>query len=233
MSAPGIQSALMLHADRALPALVHGKQLPWLASPESGVERRLLERVGGEVALASSIVRYQPGSRFASHTHDLGEEFFVLEGTFSDEHGNYPAGSYVRNPPGTSHAPFSESGCVIFVKLRQMRADDNLQVRSLARDCDWRATGVHGHERAALHNAAAMSVTLERIVAGTTVAARTHSGGEEIFMIAGNVQLMDADQAVLDTWTWSRQPGAQHAALAALTDALLWIKRGHLPVEPR
>ncbi len=233
MSAPGTQSALMLHADRALPALVHGKQLPWLASPESGVERRLLERIGGEVALASSIVRYQPGSQFASHTHDLGEEFFVLDGTLSDEHGNYPAGSYVRNPPGTSHAPFSESGCVIFVKLRQMRADDNLQVRSSAHERGWRATGLHGHERATLHNADGVSVTLERVVAGTMVPARTHSGGEEIFVIAGSVKIIDADRVVLDAWSWSRRAGAQHAALAALTDVVLWIKRGHLPVEPR
>ena len=220
---------LKLHADRALPALVHGSQLPWLTSSESGVERRLLERIGGEVALASSIVRYQRGSHFARHTHDLGEEFFVLEGTFSDGHGDYPAGSYVRNPPGTSHAPFSESGCVIFVKLRQMRADDNAQVWSFAHDRDWCATSTNGHEAATLHNADGVSVTLERLVAGTTVPVRAHSGGEEIFVITGSAQLLDENQTILHAWSWSRRPGAQHVALTATTDALLWINRGHLP----
>ena len=65
------------------------------------------------------------------------------------------------------------------------------------------------------------------------VPARTHSGGEEIFVIAGSVKIIDADRVVLDAWSWSRRAGAQHAALAALTDVVLWIKRGHLPVEPR
>ncbi|GAL13613.1 hypothetical protein JCM19233_4618 [Vibrio astriarenae] len=51
-----------------------------------------LDRVGGEVARATSIVRYKPNSAFSPHTHDGGEEFFVLEGVFSDEHGDYPQG---------------------------------------------------------------------------------------------------------------------------------------------
>eukprot|EP01031_Cornospumella_fuschlensis_P017192 gene17192-21020_t len=89
----------MLNADRTQAALVHGHLQPWCASTEPGVERRMLERVGGEVAVASTIVRYMAGSRFAAHRHDLGEEFMVLEGTFSDEHGHYPVGTYVRNPP--------------------------------------------------------------------------------------------------------------------------------------
>ena len=96
-----------VHADRSQRALVQASRLPWLPSPEPGVERRILERSGGEVALASSIVRYRAGSRFHAHTHALGEEFLVLEGTFSDERGHYPVGTYVRNPPGSAHAPFS------------------------------------------------------------------------------------------------------------------------------
>ena len=111
---------VMLHADRSLPALVHGDSVLWRESPQTGVDRRLLERAGGEVARASSIVRYAPGSSFAAHSHELGEEFLVLEGVFSDEHGDYPSGTYVRNPPGSRHSQFSKMGCIIFVKLRQM-----------------------------------------------------------------------------------------------------------------
>ena len=135
---------MTINADRSRPALVHASRLPWVPSPEPGVERRLLERNGGEVAVASSIVRYRAGSRFAAHTHALGEEFLVLEGTFSDEHGHYPAGAYVRNPPGTSHAPFSEDGCVIFVKLRQMAPDDTDRARVLKRDRIWAPAGIPG-----------------------------------------------------------------------------------------
>ena len=88
-----------LNADFTKRAAVHGAGIPWLPSPVAGVERRMLDRVGDEVARATTIVRYAPGSRFSAHTHGGGEEFLVLEGVFTDEHGDYPTGSYVRNPP--------------------------------------------------------------------------------------------------------------------------------------
>src|SRR5690606_3301688 len=96
---------MQINADRREPVLVHGTDLPWIPSPQAGVDRRMLERSGGEVAVASTIVRYGPGSAFPPHAHALGEEFVVLEGVFSDEHGDYPPGTYVRNPPGSTHSP--------------------------------------------------------------------------------------------------------------------------------
>ena len=94
----------------------------WHTSPSSGVERLYLERDNlGEYAKASSIVKFRPGSKFDNHTHDNGEEIFVLEGTFSDQHGDYPHGTYLRNPHNTDHIPFSKDGCKILVKLRQFQ----------------------------------------------------------------------------------------------------------------
>ena len=110
---------MKLHADLNRKAVVHAAQLDWLASPIAGVERRMLHRVGQEVAQATTIVRYAPGSHFSAHTHNGGEEFLVLEGVFQDEHGDYPAGSYIRNPPQSQHTPGSAQGCTIFVKLWQ------------------------------------------------------------------------------------------------------------------
>ena len=94
-----------------------------------GVSRRPLDRIGDEVARATTIVRYDPGSHFSAHTHDGGEEFIVLDGVFQDEHGDFPAGSYIRNPPTSSHRPGSEPGCTIFVKLWQFDPDDRTHVR--------------------------------------------------------------------------------------------------------
>jgi len=117
-----------INADYSKKIVINHYDLPWIQSPESGVERRMLERLGGEVAKATSIVRYQPDSQFQMHTHEFGEEILVLDGIFSDETGNYPTGTYVMNPPGSSHAPFSETGCTLFVKLRLLLAkcDDEL-----------------------------------------------------------------------------------------------------------
>lgn len=117
-----------LNADFTRRAAVHAAGLDWVASPMPGVERRMLDRVGDEVARATTIVRYAPGSKFSAHVHTGGEEFFVLEGIFQDEHGDYPAGSYIRNPPQSSHTPGSEQGCTILVKLWQFDPSDRTQV---------------------------------------------------------------------------------------------------------
>src|SRR5262245_3272776 len=108
--------SMELNADFSQRVAIHAARLAWVPSPMAGVERRMLDRIGEEVARATSIVRYAPHSHFSPHTHGGGEEFLVLDGIFQDEHGDYPAGSYVRNPPTTRHTPGSEPGCVIFVK---------------------------------------------------------------------------------------------------------------------
>jgi len=215
---------LSIHADLTRTALVHGAVLPWIASPEAGVERRMLERTGGEVARASSIVRYQPGSRFHSHSHELGEEFLVIDGVFSDEQGHYPAGTYVRNPPGSSHAPFSNEGCVIFVKLRQMRNDEPESIRMLPADQVW--CDVHDHAQTLLYANDRITVTLERLQPGAEIAERVVPGGEEILVVVGSVR--SAQYGSLSAWSWLRTTGDTHPAMVSDTGALLWIKRGHL-----
>jgi quercetin dioxygenase-like cupin family protein len=117
-----------IRADFTTPAWLAPESFEWVSSPQSGVERVMLDRHGDEVAIATSLVRYAPGSRFPAHDHALGEEYLVLEGEFGDEHGRYPPGTYVRNPPGSRHAPFAEPGCVIWVKLRQFHPDDQRQL---------------------------------------------------------------------------------------------------------
>src|SRR5215472_15916149 len=81
------------------------------------------------IAWATTIVRYAPKSSFSPHVHTGGEEFFVLEGVFRDEHGDFPAGSYIRNPPKSKHTPGSATGCTIFVKLWQFDLADRTYVR--------------------------------------------------------------------------------------------------------
>ncbi len=120
---------MRINADFSKRAVVHAGEIEWVPSPMPGVERRMLDRIGEEVARATSLVRYAPGSAFSAHTHDGGEEFLVLDGVFQDEHGDFPAGSYVRNPPTSSHTPSSAPGAVILVKLHQFSPEDRTHVR--------------------------------------------------------------------------------------------------------
>ncbi len=201
----------------------------WLPSPEAGIERRMLDRVGGEVARATSIVRYHPGTRFARHVHGGGEEILVLEGVFSDERGDYSAGSYLRNPPGSSHAPFSREGCLIFVKLWQFSAQDtqSLCIDTLAQP--WRQGLVPGLSVMALHEHDGVSTALVQWAPNTRFNAHSHPGGEEILVLRG---LFRDEAGNYPQGSWLRSPWwSRHAPFTAAEGALIYVKVGHLVAD--
>jgi anti-sigma factor ChrR (cupin superfamily) len=215
-----------LNADFSQRAAVHAALLEWTRSPIAGVERRMLDRIGGEVARATSIVRYAPRSNFSRHVHTGGEEFFVLEGVFQDEHGDYPAGSYVRNPPTSAHTPGSEPGCTIFVKLWQFAAADRTQVRidtsQRAYEPDPSGSGV---EVMPLYRDRSERVALERWRAGAEVSLQSPHG-LELLVLGGD--FADASD-VFRYQSWLRlPPGSAARAEAGPQGCRVWIKRGHL-----
>jgi quercetin dioxygenase-like cupin family protein len=128
---------MRINADFKVAAVEHTANMAWVDSYMPGVQRKMLDRLKAESGRATSIVRYAPNSYFAPHTHDGGEEFLVLHGTFSDEHGDFPAGTYVRNPIGTQHKPHSRDGCIIFVKLWQFDLKDTRQFDRNTQQANW------------------------------------------------------------------------------------------------
>lgn len=200
----------------------------WRPSPIPGIERRMLDRVGDEVAVATSVVRYAPGSRFPVHVHEKGEEFLVLAGVFSDDEGDYAAGTYVRNPPGTSHAPWTNEGTTILVKLRQFDAADLQQFSIDTSGADWKDGSSPGSSSLQLHSFETENVQMMRLDAGSAVAQRHVAQGEEIYVVSG--QIRDAD-GIYDTDTWIRNPPGTAAAFEAVQASELWIKTGHLHPE--
>ena len=191
-----------------------------------GVDRRPLDRIGDEVARATTIVRYAPESAFSAHTHGGGEEFIVLDGVFQDEHGDYPPGTYVRNPPGTSHTPSSAPGCVIFVKLWQFDPNDQVPVRvamdELPSKPDLERPGI---ETAELFSNGEEVVAYERLSAGSDVSWRAE-GGAELLVLSGTG--WESDEAIA-RGTWVRVPDGANVTLRAGENGLTyWIKTGHL-----
>jgi len=214
------------NADLKQRVVIAAGSVPWTASPTAGVERRLLERDGGEVARASSIVRYAPGSRFPQHRHDAGEEILVLEGVFSDDTGDHPAGTYLRNPAGTAHAPFSEEGCSLLVKLRQMHPADQRQLAVDTTAAAWCAGLVPGLAVLPLHSFGSESVALVRWEPGTTFPLHGHPGGEEIFVIEG---VFEDEQGSYPAGTWLRNPAGSAHQPRSPRGCTIWVKTGHLP----
>ena len=198
----------------------------WMPSPEPGVHRYRLDRIGDEVSRATSVVRYAAGSRFARHVHGGGEEFLVLDGTFSDEHGDYPPGSYVRNPPGTAHAPFSREGCTLFVKLWQFAPGDTESVHIDTASTPWRAGLVPGLSVMPLHEFDGVSTALVRWAPHTRFNTHSHPGGEEILVLQG---LFCDEQGEYPAGTWLRSPRwSRHTPFTGSEGALIYVKVGHL-----
>jgi len=183
--------------------------ISWVKSPSSGIERKMLERIGGEVACATSVVRYLPESEFASHVHEGGEEFYVLDGIFSDEHGDYPAGTYIRNPPGSRHKPFSKPGCTIFVKLRQMLLPEHQRCRAYV---DW---SIHSSDSQVastivLFENDAEQVLVESIQPHSNTEINTNQGVVEIFVLSGKFYM---NSKCFGQGHWLRLPKSEATTL--------------------
>lgn len=212
-----------INADFTARALVHADALDWTPSPMAGVDRRMLDRIGDEVARATSLVRYAPKSHFSAHTHGGGEEFVVLEGVFKDEHGDYPAGTYVRNPPTSSHTPGSDAGCVIFVKLWQFDPDDRVHVR-VAMD-DPAPVPIGSAAAAVLFEDGRETVRMETWEQEARIARHLPGGGEFLVLDGGFTE----GGETLRRLSWLRlPPGGQFDAVAGPDGAKVWSKTGHL-----
>lgn len=214
---------MQLNADFARRVVVHSAQQDWVASPMAGVDRRMLDRLGDEVARATTIVRYAPGSAFSPHIHTGGEEFLVLDGVFQDEHGDYPAGTYVRNPPTSQHRPGSAPGCTIFVKLWQFDLADRTAVRVTLGDALQQTAP--GRQDQLLHEDPREQVSYHVWDAGAQDR-WVENGGAEVLVLAG---ALIVDGALLLAGSWMRLPDREPAQVVAGDQgAKFWRKSGHL-----
>lgn len=214
-----------LNADFSKRVTIRPADYRWVESPTAGVERMMLDRIGDEVARATSLVRYAPDSTFPRHVHGGGEEFLVLEGEFGDEHATYPAGTYVRNPIGTAHAPrVGTRGCVIFVKLHQFDADDDRQCATDTARADWQHGSAEGIDECLLHEHGSERVSLLRLAPGTMLAAG--AGGEELLVLEGMLGDRHGDYPA---GSWIRNPDGWSAPCETRElPTLVYRKTGHL-----
>jgi len=217
---------MLINADFNQRVVVHDADMLWRSSPITGIRRKMYDRIGYEVARATTLVEYASGSKFPAHTHTGGEEFIVLEGVFQDEHGDFPAGSYVRNPPQSTHTPSSQTGCLIFVKLWQFDIHNRTHLRLDMNSLD----PVHSPDRSGvsitpLYSDAQENVHLEIWQPGAQVTINA-SGGAELLVLDGGFELEGKDFHYL---SWLRTPVESSINLiAGASGARVWIKTGHL-----
>ena len=197
-----------LNLDRSIKLAINTESIDWQDSPSQGVYRKKLERQAAESGLTTSVVKYDAGTSFSAHFHPNGEEIFVLDGVFEDEHGKFPKGTYFRNPPGSSHSPKSTKGCVLFVKLNQFQQGDSDFVKIDTNSQQWLPGLVDGLSVMPLHSFATEHTALVKWEPGTHFQPHTHIGGEDIFVIEG---VFEDEYGKYPKGTWLRSPiGSKH-----------------------
>lgn len=225
-----MDNTFTLNADFAKRVVIKPDEQQWVDSPIEGVERVMLDRIGGEAARATSLVRYAPNSHFPHHVHHGGEEFFVLAGTFADEAGCYPAGTYVRNPAGTAHSPsVKQSGATIFVKLHQFQSDDDQSVIIDTNQTPWHPGIVEGLSVISLHEHKAEHCALVKWAPNTQFSQHHHFGGEEVLVLEGTFY---DEYGVYPEGSWYRAPHmSHHAPYTQDEGAVIYVKTGRLAIE--
>ncbi len=213
---------LNMQFDKAV--VVNTAEMEWEASPMAGVWRKPLTREAAEHGHTTSVVRFDANSHFSAHPHPKGEEILVLDGVFSDENGDYPAGTYIRNPPGSSHSPFSDTGCELLVKLDQFDPMDDLSLCIDTHSSDW-LPGENGVRVMPLYYFETEMVALYKWPAGTRYQPHQHFGGEEVLVLSG--ELFD-EYGRYPVGSWIRNPHNSEHCPYVEEETVTWIKTGHL-----
>lgn len=220
--------AITINGDLSVPVVMDTGAMEWQPSPSGSVWRKRLHLVGPpESGQVTSVVRYEPGSSFPAHPHPDGEEIYVIDGVFSDEHGDWPAGTFLLNPEGFEHAPFSKQGCILFVKLRQYAGAARTHVTRDTTDVHWQSTDHQGVTIKPLYADRSFEDTmrLEQWAPGTSRGMQSRAAGAEIFILAG---ALEDEHGVNREGAWLRLPeGAIHTP-SAPEGCTFYIKEGGL-----
>lgn len=216
-----------VNSDLSQQVVIDTQSMPWQSSPSGTVWRKPLYREGGEFGPVTSLVRYQAGGKFRSHAHPQGEEILVLAGEFCDDHGRYPQGSYLLNPDGSQHAPYSDHGCTLLVRLRQYAGHDRPQIKLDTTQAHWRQGMVEGLTVLPLYAQAnyTENMALVRWQPETYFARHTHPGGEEIFVIEGT---FEDEHGVYPQGSWIRSPHMSIHTPFSRQGCLIYVRVGGL-----
>lgn len=218
-----------LRMARDLPVCIRPDEQRWQAAPQAPVKRWPLEREAPEQGQVTSLVEYLPGAHFPEHRHPAGEEILVLSGIFSDEGGDYPAGSYLRSPAASGHSPFSEQGCLLFVKLNQFAADDRQTLRLSPDSLRWKTIAA-GQQQCQLHAHGCEQTLLIDCAGGALLQMPAQQGGELLVLHGALQERQQGAIGVLPAHSWVRDPALTQRCFQALEPSRVLLKLGALRV---
>lgn len=169
------------------------------------------------------LTRFDPGGFFPLHGHPGGEEILVLEGNFIDETGVHPPGTYMLNPEGFIHRPYSDEGCLTFVKLRQHGGKTRQQVRTNIFNDSWQPGRIPPIQVQPAYEQAGFSekVWFERWLPGTQLLDVVETDIKEIFLVEGS---WSDELGSYPTGSWLRYPPNCPYSPFSETGCLIYVK---------
>ncbi|CAJ1340055.1 unnamed protein product [Effrenium voratum] len=224
------QKWIELNSDKSQSCLVNTDTIDWIQTAAGGVRRKMIERLGGEVARATTVVSFEPNASFPSHRHEGGEEFIVLEGDWFDDWATQPSYTYVRNYIGSRHTPrIGPKGCTILVKLCQMSTEqtepDHSQWDISSSNPSWRRSP-NGRRELRVYESPFEEVHFERWEPHQTGQVEVDGAGEEVFVVEG---CFVDELGEHRRWSWCRTAEARRLTRRAGPEGcLLYIKSRHL-----
>ena len=223
-----MEELIDVNADLSKHVVVESSNIDWQSSPSGTVWRKPLYRQGGEFGPVTSIVKYDAGGKFRTHNHPEGEEILVLDGEFCDDHGRYSAGTYLLNPDGTQHAPYSDRGCILFVRLRQYHGNDRKQICLDTNSAEWHPGIMPGLSVLPLYSQANYpeNMALVRWQPNTYFHEHVHPGGEEILVLEGT---FEDEHGKYPQGTWIRGPHMSRHKPFSREGCLIYVRVGGLP----
>lgn len=214
-----------INGDMSKFVSVDTNKMKWQQSPSGTVWRKRLHLVGpSEAGQVTSLVMYEANSDFHSHSHPGGEEILVLGGTFSDERGDFTAGTYLLNPDGYEHTPFSKEGGLIFVKLRQYPGTERSQIVVETQNKEWieSVPGISIKMLYSEHNYPE-EMSLQKWDSGASPGKISYPQGAELLILKGT---LEDENGLYPEMSWIRYPsGAEHTP-SSPRGCEFYIKRG-------
>ncbi|MBN3908794.1 MAG: cupin domain-containing protein [Nostoc sp. NMS1] len=167
--------------------------------------------------------RFDPGGFFELHGHPGGEEILVLQGNFVDETGIYLPGTYILNPEGFIHHPYSDEGCLTFVKLRQHGGKNRQQVRKNIYELPWQSGIIPQIEVKPLYQQIDFpeKVWIERWQPGTALFNVVESEVKEIFVIEGT---WSDELGNYPASSWLRYPPGYSYSPSSAKGCMVYVK---------
>lgn len=221
-------NAREINANFHLPVSVKTNVFDWQGFTKAGIRQRSLERLVGRHSRLTAVAQFAAGQVFKKIAHEHGVEFLVLSGKFSDEHGDYGVGSYVRNPAAAYRMPFTRDGCTVLLKVGRFQLLDQKRVVVNTRDSHrkWKATGEPGVSCLDLHQFSEQHVSLHKIRAECWITFKCLNLALEIFVIEGDISVSGSHY---EAGTWLRYPPGSRIKVRSKHGCCLYINKNISP----